>query len=131
MEHHVEYCFECGEYPCPIYEHADAHDSFITHRNQKADMDKAKRVGIEAYNAEQAEKALLLSRLLSEYNSGREKTLFCIAVNLLETEDINRVLDKADAEAGEWPLKEKAAYVSDLLRKLAQNKNIELKLRKK
>lgn len=39
----VEYCFECPEYPCQLYDHADVRDSFITHLNQKADMQKARR----------------------------------------------------------------------------------------
>ena len=26
----VEYCFQCGEYPCEKYEHIDDFDSFIT-----------------------------------------------------------------------------------------------------
>ena len=31
----VDYCFRCAEY-----------DSFITHRNQKTDLEKAKNIGI-------------------------------------------------------------------------------------
>ena len=53
MEHNVEYCFECPEYPCSLYDHADDYDSFITHLNQKSDLMKAKEMGIEAYNREQ------------------------------------------------------------------------------
>lgn len=131
MDHHVEYCFQCGEYPCQIYEHADDYDSFITHKNQKADLEKASQVGIEAYTAVQAEKALLLNTLLSAYDAGREKTLYCIAVNLLEPEEIRTVLEKAGAAAEGWSLKDKASFVSELLRTLAREKNIELKLRKK
>lgn len=131
MGHSVEYCFQCGEYPCELCEHDDEYDSFITHKNRRADSEKARRIGVEAYNAEQAEKALLLNRLLTEYNSGREKTLYCIAANLLEIEDIKGALEKAEAMSGERSIKEKAAFVSDLLRKLAQERKTELKLRKK
>ncbi len=35
-----EYCIECSEYPCEKYEHIDEYDSFITHQNQKADLEK-------------------------------------------------------------------------------------------
>ncbi len=131
MEHRVEYCFQCGEYPCPIYEHAGDYDSFITHRNQKSDTEKARTIGIEAYDAEQAEKVLLLDILLSQYNSGREKTLFCLAVNLLEAGDIKSVLQNASEHFGaaDAPVKEKAAYISGLLHETAQQKNTELKLR--
>ena len=51
MEHGgVEYCFQCSEYPCPKYDHIDDFDSFITHRNRKSDMEKAKRFGIDTYS---------------------------------------------------------------------------------
>ena len=75
MEHDgVEYCFQCGEYPCSKYEHIDDYDSFVTHGNQKADMKKAHQIGMEAYNAEQEEKARILDILLAGYNDGRKKT---------------------------------------------------------
>ncbi|WP_305131294.1 DUF3795 domain-containing protein [uncultured Oscillibacter sp.] len=90
LEHDgVEYCFQCSEYPCEKYEHIDDFDSFITHQSRKADLEKARCFGIEAYNVEQVEKAKILDFLLSNYNDGRKKTLFCVAVNLLDL----RVLD--------------------------------------
>ena len=52
MEHGgVEYCFQCSEYPCEKYDHIDDFDSFITHRRRKADLEKARQSGMEAYNA--------------------------------------------------------------------------------
>ena len=48
----AQYCFQCSEYPCEKYDHIDDFDSFITHRNRKSDMEKAKCLGIDAYNAE-------------------------------------------------------------------------------
>jgi len=97
------------------------------------DMEKAKQIGIEAYNAEQAEKVKLLNVLLSDYNSGREKTLYCLAVNLFAVDEIKSVLEKASEYTAfaDISLKEKAVYVSNLLRQLAQQKNVELKLRKR
>ena len=57
LEHRkVEYCYECRYYPCEKYQHIDDYDSFITHRRQKADLEKAKNIGIEQYNLEQQEK---------------------------------------------------------------------------
>ena len=89
MEHGgIEYCFQCGEYPCPKYDHIEDYDVFITGRNQKRDMKKAQQIGVEAYNAEQAEKACILDILLAHYNDGRKKTLFCVAVNLLELQEL-------------------------------------------
>lgn len=98
MERGVEYCFECADYPCEICEHADEHDSFITHLNQKADMRKAELVGIAAYTAEQEKKVRLLEALLAGYNSGRETRLFCLAVNLLPVEEVEAAEEEAAAK---------------------------------
>ena len=60
-----EYCFQCPKYPCEKYAGIDEFDSFITHSNQKADLKKMKKIGEEAYNAEQIEKRRILDRLLA------------------------------------------------------------------
>ena len=134
MEHDgVEYCFQCGEYPCSKYEHIDDFDSFMTHRSRKADMEKAKQFGIEAYNAEQAEKTTILNILLSGFNDGRKKTLFCIAATLLDLQELWEVLrqieNRSDLET--LTLKEKSAFAAELLKTVAAKDNIDLKLRKK
>ena len=56
------------------------------------DMEKASQIGIPAYNAEQEEKRKLLDFLLSHYNDGRRKNLFCVAVNLLTIKEIENIL---------------------------------------
>ena len=96
-------------------------------------MEKAKRFGIDAYNAEQAEKANILEILLSNYNDGRKKTLFCVAVNLLELQELQTVLREIDRKPGmeTLTLKEKSAFVVGLLQDVAAAKNIDLKLHKK
>ena len=96
-------------------------------------MEKAKRLGIDAYNAEQAEKANILEVLLSNYNDGRKKTLFCVAVNLLELQDLQTVLKEIDCKPDMETLtfKEQSAFVAGLLQDAAVMKNIDLNLRKK
>ena len=134
MEHDgVQYCFQCSEYPCEKYDHIDDFDSFITHRSRRADMEKARRFGIEAYNVEQAEKAKILDILLSGFNDGRKKTLFCAAVNLLELQELQIVLSEIERQSDmeTLTLKEKSAFVAGLLQDTAATKNIDLKLRKK
>ena len=129
----VEYCFLCGEYPCALYDEIDRYDSFITHQNRRADMEKARRIGPEAYGREQREKAELLKLLLDRYNDGRKKTLYCLAVNLLEVEELRGALAELEsrpqlAEAG---VREKAACLARLLQRLAEAKGIQLRLRKR
>ena len=88
---------------------------------------------MEAYNAEQAEKARILDIFLAGYNGGRKKTLFCVAVNLLELQELQEVLrqieNRSDLET--LTLKEKSAFAAGLLQAAAAKNNIELKLRKK
>ncbi|MBR0373726.1 MAG: DUF3795 domain-containing protein [Mogibacterium sp.] len=131
IEHGVEYCFQCPEYPCELYDHVDEYDSFMTHLHQKADLMKAKEIGIEAYTEEQSEKVDLLDTLLNECNSGREKTLFSLAVNLLSVDEIKKVLDEGGQLASDMPIKDKAKFISGRFREIAADKEIELKLRKK
>ena len=129
----VEYCFQCSEYPCEKYKHIDDFDSFITHRNQRGDLEKAQQIGIEAYNAEQTEKTKILDVLLSNYNDGRKKTFFCVAVNLLDIHELREVLRKIEhrADMEMLTLKERGAFVASLLQDAAAKKNIDLKPRKK
>ena len=96
-------------------------------------MEKAKRFGIDIYNAEQTEKTKILEIFLSGYNDGRKKTLFCVAVNLLELQDLQAVLREIDRKPDmeTLTLKEKSAFVAGLLQDAAAMRNIDLKLHKK
>lgn len=131
LEHgKVEYCYECGQYPCEKYDGCEKFDSFITHRRQKADLERAREIGVCAYNREQTEKTKILAHLLSNYNDGRKMTLFCVAVNLLELSELREAMDQLSA-AGELTGKQKSCYAADVLQKIAARRNVELKLRKK
>ena len=70
------------------YDNIDAFDSFITHQHQKQDMENFMELGMDLYMAKQQRKKVLLDHLLTAYNDGRKKTLFCVAVNLLELDDL-------------------------------------------
>ena len=134
LEHgKIEYCYECENYPCEQYKYIDKYDSFITHRHQKSDLEKAQRIGIRQYNFEQQEKMKILSYLLSNYNDGRRKTFFCVAVNLLGLSELQKALRQIQQnnELSLLPFKEQCLYVVEILQKLADRKNMKLKLFKK
>jgi len=127
----LEFCFECGEFPCKKYDGVGSSDSFITHKNQLSDMEKAKRVGIEVYMEEQYEKIGLLEELLNNYDDGRRKSFYCLAVNLLELRDIKDIVGQLTSEVDpETPVKERAAAAKRLFEEIAESKGISLKLRK-
>ncbi len=127
---HVQYCFQCPEYPCKRYDGIDAHDSLISHRNQKRDMLKAKDMGIDVYLAEQRKKKALLDHMLEEYDHGFYYVFFCLAANMLEADDLERVIGQADESCGDMNREEKAAYLIRLLRKIAEERGIPLVLRR-
>lgn len=132
MEHgKIAYCNQCGNFPCEKYPKSDEYDSFITYRNRYRDFDKLKKIGAGAYQAEQREKAAILNELLENYNDGRRKTLFCLAVNLLELDDLRSVMKRIKEEEKGLSVKEKAAYTAALLREVSDQKGIRLKLKKK
>lgn len=134
LEHgKVAYCYECIQYPCEKYQHIDAYDSFITHRRQKSDLEKAQSIGIEQYNLEQREKTKILSYLLSHYNDGRKKNFFCVAVNLLELSELQEAVEQIESneELPLLPLKERCSYVAEVIQKIADRKEITLQLNKK
>ena len=131
LEHgKVEYCYECEQYPCEKYLNIEDFDSFITHKRQKADLERAQKIGIYAYNREQTEKRKILDQLLKNYNDGRRKTFFCTAVNLLELSSLQQAMEQLRA-SGELTMNERSQYAVNVLQKLAGEKKIELKLRKK
>lgn len=134
MEHgKVEYCSQCEAYPCAKYETADEFDSFITHRNQIKDLQKVQDIGEQAYILEQQQKQEILHKLLENYNDGRKKTLYCLAVNLLEKEELQEAMQEIASmpNGQEAAQKEKAAYAAKILKDKARKRGIELKLRKK
>ena len=129
----VEYCWQCEAYPCEKYAGIGAFDSFITHRNQLKDTEKVQAIGLRAYQAEQAEKIELLQFLLANFNDGRRKSFFCLAVNLLDLQDLKAVMErlKAELEADARTIKEKAALAVGLLHNTAEKHGISIKLNKK
>ena len=126
----LQYCYQCIAFPCKKYDGAGVSDSFITHRNQLADMEKAKRIGMEAYKAELDEKVIILEHLLANYDDGRRKSFYCTAVNLLDLPSVRAIMEQAGEIEAEAPVKEKAKAVAALFEGKAAQTGISLKLRK-
>lgn len=129
----IEFCYLCDEYPCKKYDGINVYDSFIVHRNQLKDFKKVKIIGIDSYQSELAEKIEILKYLLANFNDGRRKSFFCMAVNLLELHDIESVVKQIVSETESQILtqKEKAIIAAKLFQDMASNRNIILKLNKK
>lgn len=71
----------------------------------------------------------ILNRLLNEYDNGRRDVFFCLAVNLMDVDDLKKVLDEADKSTKNMNLAEKSDFMKDALNECAGMRNISLKLR--
>lgn len=71
--------------------------------------------------------------MLSDYNDGRRKTFYCVAVNLLPLQDLQNVINQIaqDTSLNNLTIKEKAEKVVSLFQNLAVFQGLDLKLRKK
>lgn len=128
----VAFCSDCAQYPCTHYDAIDATDSFISTRNMRENLEKVKRMGLDAYRAELDEKIEIAALLLAQYNDGRHKSPFCTAVNLLELARLRTVMDELRAQATDaMTQKEKAALAAAKLNAAAQEQGVCLKMRKK
>ena len=126
-----DYCFECEEFPCKKYDTWGDTDSFITHKNYLADMKKAKEIGIEAYKVELNLKIKVLEDLLTNYNDGRRKSFYCLAINLLNLVDIEIVMGQIRNDTDpQATIKENAMIAVRLFNSKADEKGISLKMRK-
>lgn len=128
----VEYCFQCSSYPCDRYKEPSKLDSFITYRNVLSDFKKANETGLAKYQKELNEKVNILEYLIKNYNDGRRKGFYCLAVNLLKLPDLNEIIEQINNKIKnqDMEIKGKIKLVIDLLELKAKKEKIELKLRK-
>ncbi|MEG0404231.1 MAG: hypothetical protein RR571_07585 [Anaerorhabdus sp.] len=63
---------------------------------KKSNLEKIKTIDSDTYNQEQIEKREILEFLLEHYNDGRRKTFYCLAINLLELNDIRSVIKSSE-----------------------------------
>ena len=127
-----EYCFQCSSYPCKKYSRQSPADSFITYRNVLTDFEKARTEGLEVYKKELNQKIDYLEFLLANFNDGRRKNLYCLAVNLLNIDQLSDIINEINDRISiqDSDIKEKIAQIVLLLESKAHEANIELKLRK-
>jgi len=128
----VEYCFQCSSYPCQRYCEPSKVDSFISYRNVISDFKKTDKIGLNKYQKELNEKVHILEFLIKNYNDGRKKSFYCMAVNLLNLADLKKIMEQIDENIKNQDIetKEKIKLIIDLFELTAKNKNIDLKLRK-
>ena len=131
-KHNLEVCGQCSEYPCKKYDNKNIEkDSFVTHKRIIANYKYIRENGLEKYLKEQKKRIKILEKLLLEYNDGKNKNHFCIASRLLEIQELNTLINKADKEIkniSENNLKSKSRIIKGLFTEYAKTNNIKLEL---
>jgi hypothetical protein len=127
----VEFCFQCSEYPCEKYEKPSAVDSFISYKNVFSDF-KAAKNDIDRYKSILNEKIQILEFLLANYNDGRKKNYYCIAVNLLNLETLKLIIEYIEENVATQDIdfKSKIKLIVNLFEEKAQEEGLEIRLRK-
>jgi len=127
----VEYCFQCASYPCEKYRIESNQDSFITYRNVLADFEKAKTEGQQQYKLELNEKVEILEYLIHNFNDGRRKNFYCIAVNLLSLARLREIIQEIQNNVSPQNIdqKSKIEQIITLFEVKAKLESIEIKLR--
>ena len=127
----VEYCFECKEYPCKRYSTIGNVDSFISYQNVIRDLSLAKQ-NLDQYLKVLSEKHQILVRLISDYDDGRSKGFYCLAVNLLPLSELTIILDeiKSIRNSPDTDKKENVKQIREIFESHARKLGIVLILRK-
>ncbi len=136
-KHHLEVCGQCPEFPCDKFtKRLDSPtDSVLTYQKIRHNMTFIKEQGLPKFLEQQQKRIAFLERMLSEYNDGRSKSMYCIAATLLPLEKLAAGLSDAEKQIrdnGISPsdLKGKSQVLHDILNAIASQEGIELKLRK-
>jgi len=135
-KHKFETCAECNEFPCSKIDIWDRYDSFISHRMSLSNLRLIKEKGIEQFFTQQQKRTEFLKYMLENFNEGKSKSFFCIAIALLQIEDIEKALKESfkkieDDKIDSKNFKAKSKILKEFLSKLAENKSIDLKLKRK
>jgi hypothetical protein len=132
----VEFCWECSEsINCDRWrKHRRAgaqYDSFKCYQKLEEDIIFIQEKGFEAYKRLQDIREELLKDMLDNFNEGRSKSYYCIAVTVMEIEEIKEALLKAKESSHGLDLKSRSKVLHAILDEIAQGKGYNLRLRKK
>ena len=111
-------------------------DSFISHKPALPNLERIREVGLLTYLEEQRERLLLVEHLLAHYNEGRSMTFYCAACALMPPDLIRQAIGELEGmltseQVDGSDLKAKAKAMKGIMRDLASQAGIDIKLRKK
>jgi hypothetical protein len=127
----IDFCFNCEEYPCKRYLEPSEKDSFITYKNREINI-KSAAEDLNRYLDELGKKKSILCELLGNYNDGRMKNYYCIAVNLIPVLELKKIMENIrnmDCDKN-IEKKRRTKIVRNIFDEVTNKLKIEIKLRK-
>jgi hypothetical protein len=97
MKRNHETCADCDEFPCEKFVKWLDMDSFVTHQKCFPNIQRIKKIGINAFLREQEERKVLLEIMLEQYNPGKCMSLYCLASSLMGVKSLNEAMEQIES----------------------------------
>ena len=135
LKRNIEFCWDCKESKtCEKWkkhrEFSKNHDSFVCYQKLNDNIFFVEKKGIENFNFNQNIRRKLLEEMLEDFNEGRSKSYYCVAVTVMEIEELEKALSEVREKANGLNVKAKSKILHSALDEIAVKKNYHLKLRK-
>jgi hypothetical protein len=126
-----ETCAECAQFPCDRLKYWDRADSFVTHMKTLTNLKLIIDNGLTAFIEQQKARINILKKLIDENDDGRSKSFYCLAVALMNTEDLNTAINQLKVnDKKSMDKKQLALHTRTIIQQVAQLNGIELKYRR-
>jgi len=132
----LETCAECDDWEecervAKLLDSAKYKDSFLSHKPLAANYAFIQKNGIEEFVALEFEKQKFLRYLIDNYDEGRSKSFYCTSCQLIPLDKLREALADVETRIAEVnDIKEKAKLVRAAISRIADNLQIDLRLRK-
>lgn len=133
----VEFCHDCKDSAaCGRWaKHREAGkiaDSFKCYQTLEQDIAVIQEQGIGVFETDQRKRESLLKEMLDEFNDGRSKSYYCIAVTVMRIDELETALQEARSRAGgSADRKDRSKILHAILDRIAMEREYLLKLRKR
>jgi hypothetical protein len=131
----VEFCWDCRKNEtCERWRNHRAagkkQDSFKSYQKLEADIGLIKDEGIEAFNQLQKARESRLLKFLTEFNDGRSRSYYCIAVTVMTLDELDGALEEGVRRSNSREIMDRSKMMHTLLDSIACARGYQLKLRK-
>ena len=131
----IEFCWNCEDNKtCEKWkkhrEYGKHHDTFKCYQKLEDNISFIQKYGVNEFEQVQKTREKLLKEMLQEFNEGRSKSYYCIAVTVFEIDELKKALTEAREDSAGLEIKAKSKILHSILNEITERKNYYLQLRK-